>query len=352
MHFQAKPQTRFTAPVCLVFAMTLGAVALGIAHGADSRRLVQVGERLFFDKRLSADGTVSCASCHKPELAFSDGLSVSVGIGGKKGTRNAPSLLQTAGQTSFFWDGRQPTLERQVLEPFFNEREHGLRDTASLISIVAGDPALVSEFKAIYPQGVSQEAISSALAAYVRSLAPAPSRFDRYWKGREQAALNGAERQGLDLFRGAAQCATCHSIREGDAPLTDNKFHSLSVGLVGLAPTLAKAATKAMNLDAEQRYRLITSDAQIGALGRFNVTRNPADIGKYRTPSLHNVAVTAPYMHDGSVATLEEAVELELYYRSTQQGRLVILTPREKADLLAFLKTLTSEPREKKQGTQ
>jgi cytochrome c peroxidase len=310
-----------------------------------------LGERLFFDKRLSADGSVSCATCHAPDRAFSDGKPVSVGVGGLKGTRNAPSLLRVADHSSFFWDGRQSALESQVLEPIYNEREHGLKDSVALVAALEQALSYVDDFRSIYPDGISERSVASALASYVRSLSLSlsPSRFDRFQAG-QVTALTGAERQGLEIFRGAAHCSSCHAIDGANASLTDNKFHSLSVGMGALAPTLAKSTSRAASLTQEQRYRLIASDAQISALGRFNVSGNPADIGKYRTPSLRNVAVTAPYMHDGSVATLEEAVELELYYRSAQQERLVILTPRERADLLAFLRTLTSESLQKKQG--
>lgn len=314
--------------------------------------IAQLGERLFFDKRLSADGAVSCATCHQAHKAFADGAATSIGTAGRKGTRNAPSLLGAGQQTSFFWDGRRARLEDQVLDPFTDPAEHGLRGTAELQRIVSSDPGYKGAFDQAFPsQGVAPDSIARAIAAYIRTLSVGGSRFDRHWLGMDPNALSRAEARGLALFLGAAQCASCHSLSEPTATLTDGQFHSLAVGMEKLGPDLAPTAARALALTVEERRRVLSTDKAIAALGRFNVTGNPADIGKYRTPSLWNVALTAPYMHDGSVTSLEEAVDLELYYRSAQQGRPIVLIAQEKADLVAFLRALTSDSLESKQGT-
>jgi cytochrome c peroxidase len=175
------------------------------------------------------------------------------------------------------------------------------------------------------------------------------SPFDRYLFKGEKTALSPAAAGGLKLFRNDVHCTACHSIGTEHAIFTDDKFHSLDIGVRRLGPDLARFTLGLVN--AKERGasidQAVLTDGEIAALGRFAVTLNPADIAKFRTPSLRNVAQTAPYMHDDSVATLEEAVELESYYRSTQANRPLILTPLEKADLVEFLKSLTSPPFER-----
>jgi cytochrome c peroxidase len=318
-----------------------------------SSTLVSLGEALFFDSRLSADGTVSCATCHRPDTAFADGKAVSVGIRGQAGTRNAPSLFNVRDQVTFFWDGRAATLEQQVIEPFTNQREHGFPGLAALVDQVRLDQALATRFKEQFGgTPIDGGQIAIAVAAFVRSLEPKPSTFDRYWTSKDRTVLPDAARRGLDLFTGRAQCSTCHVLAAERPRFTDDRFHSLGIGHERLAESLSRSTRVAMASIPSEIGALLSADAQVAALGRFNVTRKPADIGKYRTPSLRNVAVTAPYMHDGSVSTLEEAVDLEIYYRSGQIGRPIILTPQERRDLVAFLHSLTSDSFKNSTATQ
>lgn len=352
-HTAGMPRALFCAyALALLLALASPAPRALASVARVDASLAKLGERLFFDKRLSADGTVSCASCHQPDKAFADGAATAAGSGGRKGTRNTPTLLDAAEQGSFLWDGRRTSLEDQVLDPFFDPAEHGLADAGALGRLVSSDAGYQSEFDRLFPsQGIARATIARSIAAYVRTLSAGPSRFDRHWTGGDPAALTRAEARGFEIFRGTAQCASCHTIAEKGATFSDGKFHSLAVGLEKLGPNLSQTVARAIAATPAERSRLLTRDAAIAALGRFNVTGDPADIGKYRTPTLRNVALTAPYMHDGSVATLEEAVELELYYRSVQQGRPIVLTAPEKADLVAFLRSLTSESLESKQGT-
>lgn len=310
---------------------------------------IALGKKLFFDPRLSGDGSVSCASCHQPERAFSDGLAVAKGIGQRLGTRNTPSLLNVAFNQSQFWDGRRPDLESQAIDPLFNPREHGLRDAQAMLAILRREPGYASAFRDAFPASadpIAIERVAQALAGFERTLLAGNSPFDRYFFKGEKAALSPAAARGLALFRNDAQCVTCHVIGAAHALFTDDKFHSLGMGLRRLGPDLARITLRLVG--ARERGasvdQTVLTDEEIAALGRFAVTLEPADIGKFRTPSLRNVAQTAPYMHDGSVATLEEAVDLELYYRSTQADRPLILTPLEKGDLVEFLKSLTSAP--------
>ncbi|MDB5932964.1 MAG: hypothetical protein JWQ01_308 [Massilia sp.] len=316
---------------------------------ASSPARIALGKKLFFDARLSGDGSVSCASCHQPERAFSDGLAVAKGIGQRLGTRNTPSLLNVAFNRSQFWDGRRPDLESQAIDPLVNPREHGLRDPQALLAILRGEPDYAAAFGSAFParaDPIDIERVAQALAGFERTLLAGNSPFDRYFFKGEKAALSPAAARGLALFRQEAHCASCHVIDTAHAMFTDDKFHSLGMGLRRLGPDLARITLRLVNAKESGASvdQTVLTDDEIAALGRFAVTLDPADIAKFRTPSLRNVAQTAPYMHDGSVATLEEAVELELYYRSTQADRPLILTPLEKADLVEFLKSLTSPP--------
>lgn len=303
--------------------------------------IVFLGRRLFFDKRLSANGEVSCATCHQPEHAFTDSRPVAIGLAGRNGTRNTPSVLNAALHTTQFWDGRRTTLEEQAGDPFINPVEHGLENHDALLAIVRRDDVYVRGFGLAADQ-IEINHVASALAAFVRSLATGDSAFDRYAYGNDVSVLSPAAGRGMALFRGRAQCAHCHTIGERHAAFTDNRFHSIGVGMGRIAPKLATLATRVAGASNHEIHKLITTDPDVAALGRFVVSRDPADIGKFRTPTLRNAALTAPYMHDGSIATLEQAIDHELYYRGQSVGRPIILTPAEKSDLLAFLRSLTS----------
>lgn len=308
---------------------------------------VALGKRLFFDSALSADGRVSCASCHQPEHAFSDGRKVARGAHGKQGTRNAPSLLNVAYNTSQFWDGRRQSLERQALDPLMNPLEHGLRAEEDLLGLIRKDELYPSQFAAAFPKdsiALTPEHVAQAIASYERTLIAGDSAFDEFLYGDNPAALSSAAQRGYQLFRGAGRCADCHSIGPREALFTDNSYHSSNVALARISRNLASLT----QLVVERRKQTdvtvdetVLTNLDIAELGRFVLTLDPADIAKFKTPSLRNVAVTAPYMHDGSVPTLRGAVERELYDRSAP-GRPLILTPQEKDDLVAFLKALTS----------
>jgi cytochrome c peroxidase len=319
------------------------------ADNPSSPQKIALGARLFFDKGLSADGSVSCASCHRPERVFSDGLAQSVGIGRKVGTRNAPSLVNAGFQHSQFWDGRRSSLEAQAADPLVNPSEHGLPDHEAALRYVRQDPGYKNSFLSSFgvaPAEIRMWHVSAALAAFERTLIAGNSPFDRYFFTREGAALSASAVRGLALFQGRAQCASCHLIEPAHALFTDDLFHSLSVGMKSIDRRLA-ALTTELARQQEQGGSpdpMIMSDRDIAQLGRFAVTLDPADIGKFRTPSLRNVALTAPYMHDGSIDTLEDAVEYEIYYRGAARGYPLILTPEEKRDLAAFLESLTSAP--------
>jgi cytochrome c peroxidase len=305
---------------------------------------IELGRRLFHDARLSRDGTVSCASCHDPGQAFTDGRVVATGVGGARGTRNAPSLFNVAYQQSLFWDGRRSTLEAQAADPFFNPRELGLTDSAELVSKLTADGRYREAFQRAFGDtgaAPTLAQVTQALAAYERTLLAADSPFDRYYYLQQKDAIPEAARRGLRVFQGPAHCNQCHTISTEGALFTDGRFHG-GVGLKGIAPQLAHLTRKAAALSTTDVSELVTGDAELAALGRFLVTKDPQDIGKYKTPSLRNVALTGPYMHDGSLTTLRETVEYEIYYRSIELGRPFVVTPSEREDLVTFLEALTS----------
>lgn len=326
----------------------LPALSIPVANPLTPAKIA-LGEKLFFDARLSRDGATSCASCHRPELAFSDGKAVARGANGQTGLRNTPSLLNTALQSSLLWDGRRTSLESQALEPLVNIREHGLPDTQAILRLLREDKAYPAAFLRAFPASATIETIqvAQALASYQRTLLAGNSAFDRYYYQHEQQALPQAALRGLALFQGRAGCASCHTIGEQSALFSDQAFHSLGNQLQGrklAALSLSWRRSKALGISYDQAT---LSEPEIAELGRFLATDEPRDLGAFRTPSLRNVARTAPYMHDGSVATLEGAIELEMYYRSSRPGQPpLVLTEQEKADLVSFLQALNSPPQE------
>jgi len=320
------------------------------ARIAPNHAIVALGKRLFSDRRLSEDGKISCAECHIPESGFTDGRARSVGHAGAIGTRNAPSLLNVVYASSLFWDGRASDLESQALAPLTNPVEHALRTEDEILDKVRADTIYTREFERIFnlrSRQLDVHQVAAALAAYERTLLAGGSPFDRYQYAGDQNALTPAALRGLALFRGRAQCDTCHTIESSSALFTDMQFHMTPLGLPAqVNESLGKLTVEVVNAVRENRRRdmemLLATDSQLAALGRFAVTLDPQDIGKFKTPSLRNVALTAPYMHDGSVPTLDEAVEVELYGRTLAQTIPITLTVTERHDLVEFLRGLTS----------
>jgi cytochrome c peroxidase len=307
--------------------------------------MVALGNALFVDKQLSRDGSISCASCHDAQQAFTDGKSVPQGVGGRSGTRHAPSLFNVGYAKILTSDGRRTTLESQVADPFTNPQEHGLANQEDLLARVVSRNEYRALLGAAFPNRASvwrPQHLFDALAAYLRVLRAGDSSFDQYYYGQDPTALDASAIRGLKVFRGSAGCSQCHRVGRDDALFTDDEFHGGGVGVHDIAARLHELTKKALALTQEEISERVTSDRELAALGRFLVTHNPQDIGKYKTPSLRNVALTGPYMHDGSIATLKDAIEYEIYYRGIELGRPLLVTPSERSDLLAFLLALTS----------
>jgi len=298
-----------------LFAMFIGAnvVVLQPPLGLDiympvpetnplTREKVALGRKLFFDKRLSRDGTLSCASCHNPQLDFSDGRPVARGINGAEGPRNAPALINRGYGRSFFWDGRASSLEQQALQPITNPIELGL-----------------TEAELERRTGMKASDVTGALASYVRTIRSGDSRFDRYAAGRTNA-LTPLEKTGLQIFRGKGGCTSCHV----GPNFSDEQFHNTGVA-----------------------WR----DGRLTDQGRFPVSANDRDHGAFKTPTLREVARTAPYMHDGSLSTLEDVIDFYSDGGRPNPNLDPDIRPRnftaeEKSALVAFLRSLTGRVRE------
>jgi cytochrome c peroxidase len=320
---------------------------------------IALGDKLFHDKRFSTTGEVSCATCHDDAKALTDSpRKTSEGINKLTGTRNAPTVLNAAYFKTQFWDGRSPSLEDQALHPFVNPVEMGLADHQPILDLVRTDPEYVTAFKTVFGKTgdeVTMTEVTKAIAAFERTQVFADSAFDRYLYGGEETALTDQQKRGLDLFRNQGRCVSCHVIEQTQALFTDNRFHNVGVGInniQGDVPELAGEFLKA-KLTLTEVDKKVLSDPRTSDLGRFTVTREFDDLGSIKTPTLRNVAATAPYMHDGSLATLRDVM---VHYNNggvTKEGdpvndflsggiRPLNLTDEQIDDLVAFMEALTS----------
>lgn len=311
-----------------------------------------LGEVLFFDRRLSANGTLSCAMCHLPEQGFTaNDLRTSVGMEGVSLRRNAPTLLNVAFQRTLFHDGRAASLEAQALMPLLHADEMANASVAALVARVAtlrGYGRLFAQaFGDPRPTGPR---IASALAAYERTLVVADSPFDRWHYGGDASALSAQARRGFELFIGQG-CSRCHLIGERDALFTDHGFHNVGVGW--RSERQRQQAVRVQLVPGLQAQLSPDEVSRVGVpdqadLGRFEVTHAATDLRAIRTPTLRNVAITAPYMHDGSFDTLEQVIDHYASGGSPQdpaQDPLIqplMLSPDERRALVAFLQALTS----------
>ncbi len=320
---------------------------------------IALGEKLFLDKRFSSTGEVSCSTCHDPEKAFTDGpLKVSEGINKLTGTRNAPTVLNAGFFASQFWDGRSPDLEDQALHPFINPVEMGLKDHQPILEIVRTDPDYRAAFKQVFGtsgEETTMKQVTQAIAAFERTKLAGDSAFDRYFYGGDAFALTEKQKRGFDLFVNQGRCVSCHLVEQTQALFTDNRFHNVGVGInsiQGDVPELAGEFLKTKLTLAEVDQRIL-SDKRTSELGRFAINKGFDDLGSFKTPTLRNVAVTAPFFHDGSAATLRDAV---VHYNNggvTTKGdpvndflsggiRPLDLSEDQIDDLVAFMESLTS----------
>ncbi len=311
-----------TPPITQVNVQLLGPQRLGplppvIAppNNPPSSAKIRLGKMLYFDPRLSADNSVSCATCHDPAMGWSDAGPTSKGIKGQMGGRRAPPVSNAAYSPLQFWDGRAPSLEEQAKGPIQNPIEMGNTHEA-MIRTVADIPGYVEEFKRVFGEGpMTVQQVADAIAAFERTVVTTDSRFDRYVRG-DHDALSKPEKQGLEIFNGKGHCTACH----WGPYFSDGRFHNL-----GVPP----------------------KDPKNPDVGRYAVTKNPKDKGAFKTPTVRDAARRAPYLHDGSEKTLESLIE---FYnkgggKDPNLDPLMVpleLTKQEIKALVAFIQALDS----------
>lgn len=277
---------------------------------------VELGRLLFFDKRMSKNDTIACASCHLPAKGFTDGMPVSTGIHKLKGGRSAPASINRVFSKAQFWDGRADTLEDQSIGPFVSPVEHGFANHDELVAKIKKIAGYRRLFHEVFGHEVGAGDVGKAIASFQRTILSGNSAVDKFDLGGDDKALSESAKRGLDLFRGKARCTRCHS----GFNFTDEKFHNLGIGW----------------------------DTNTVDLGRYMVTNNADDIGAFKTPTLREIARTAPYMHDGRFKTLEEVVKFynQGGVKNPHQDNTIIpleLTDQEQQDVVALLKSLNGE---------
>jgi cytochrome c peroxidase len=281
-----------------------------------TKEKIELGRMLFFDKRLSQDNTIACANCHLAKFAFTDGKPVSTGIRGQKGGRSAPASFNRVFSSAQFWDGRAATLEDQSVGPFTNPIEHGFANYDLMRAKMMKIAGYRKLFMQVFGEDITIGNVGKAIASFQRTVLSGNSPADRFDQGQEAGAISAEAQHGLLLFREKARCTKCHS----GFNFTDEKFHNLGIGW---------------------------DDNKVD-LGRYMVTKNPEDIGAFKTPTLREIARSAPYTHAGRFKTLEEVVNFynQGGVKNPHQDPLIIpleLTDQEKGDLVQFLHTLNGE---------
>jgi cytochrome c peroxidase len=312
---------------------------------------IALGEKLFFDGRLSADRTVACASCHDPRLAFTDGRPVSVGIGSRVGQRNAPTVLNALYNKFQFWDGRAATLEQQAALPIVNPVEMGQLTLDSAVAHVAGAPEYRDQFRRVFGREVNGVDLVRAIASYERSQVSFDSPFDHFIAG-DTNAIDASAKRGWKLFNTQGRCNKCHAFTDTTSrptTFTDDTFHNIGVmvvrhKVVALARQAEQLVKRGDTVAIDQAAIL----SPMSALGRFLVTRKDSDMASFKSPDLRNVMVTAPYFHDGSAATLWDVMD----HYNKGAGRRdpwldvdiqpLALHERDIDDLVALMASLTS----------
>jgi cytochrome c peroxidase len=313
---------------------------------------VELGRKLFYDLRLSLNDTVSCAMCHIPEQGFtSNELSTAVGIEGRTVRRNSPTIYNVAYLDRLFHDGRETRLEHQVWGPLLARNEMANPSIGAVLEKVRGLDDYDARFEAAFPgRGLAMETLGRALASYQRTLVSGDSPFDRWHYGGDETALGADARRGFEIFVGKGSCSGCHTLGAEYALFTDNGFHNTGIGFArAMLPEPAKTEVQVgpgLTLSVDTSLLAPISETPPSDLGRYEVTEDPADRWRYRTPTLRNVALSAPYMHDGSLRTLRDVV---VFYAKGGAPNPVLdprirpldLSESEIDDLVAFLEALT-----------
>jgi cytochrome c peroxidase len=312
---------------------------------------IALGEKLFFDGRLSADGTVACATCHDPARAFTDGRPASIGIQGRKGERNAPTILNALYNKTQFWDGRSQTLEDQAELVIVNPVEMGQPNLEAAVSSIAGIDEYQQAFQRVFGHKPNGPDLLRAIASYERTLVSFDSPFDHFIAG-DKNAINDSAKRGWELFNTPALCNKCHALSEKKRDVTnfmDNDFHNIGIGIIRHnVVALARQAEQLIDSGDKAAIDRAAIQTDMSALGRFLITKKETDTASFKTPNLRNVLVTGPYFHDGSQETLWDVVD---HYNKgdglknpwlDEDIQPLALTEPDIDDLVAFLASLTS----------
>ena len=312
---------------------------------------IALGQKLFFDGRLSADGTVACATCHDPTRAFTDGRPTSIGIHGRAGQRNAPTTLNALYNKTQFWDGRAKTLEEQAAFPIVNPIEMGQPSLDAAVATIAGIEEFQQAFRRVFRRPPNGADLVRAIASYERAQVLFDSPFDHFIAG-DIKAIDDAAKRGWELFNTKALCNKCHALTETKRDVTnfmDNDFHNIGIGIIRHnVVALARQAERLLDSGDKAAIDRAAIQTDMSALGRFLVTKKEADTASFKTPNLRNVLVTGPYFHDGSQETLWDVMD---HYNKgdglknpwlDEDIQPLALTERDIDDLVAFLAALTS----------
>jgi cytochrome c peroxidase len=319
------------------------------ADNPQSAAKVALGKELFFDTRLSVDNTVACANCHDPEKGFTDQLPTSMGVHAKFGKRNAPTVLNALFNIEQFWDGRAPTLEEQAKQPILNPIEMGMPNEQAVVTKVRALAEYQPLFKQAFGQPPTYQNIVDAIAVYERTQISFDSPFDRFMAG-DRKALTAQQQRGWAIFNGQGRCMSCHGWNPTRPLFTDDRFHN--IGVSAHEASFVPHARDALGLIAKggggaRQLDELAISTDLSELGRFLVTKQPHDIGAFRTMGLRDLYLTEPYFHDGSQATIWDT--LDHYNKGGVQnpfldGGIVPLglSEQQEDDLAAFLLALTS----------
>jgi cytochrome c peroxidase len=320
---------------------------------------ISLGQRLFFDRRLSADGTVSCSTCHDPALAFTDRKPTSVGIQGRVGQRNAPTILNALYNKMQFWDGRVNTLEEQAALPIVNSVEMGQLSVEAAVAQIVTVEDYKQAFQRVFGRPPNGPDLLRAIASYERTQLSFDSPFDHFVAG-DKNAISESAKHGWELFNTQARCNKCHALTDTQRDVTvftDNDFHNIGIGIIRHnVVALARQAEQLIKSGDTSAIDRAAIQTDMSALGRFLITKKEKDTASFKTPDIRNVLVTGPYFHDGSQETLWDVID---HYNKgdglhnpylDEDIQPLALTESEIDDLVAIMASLTSAIY-KEQGT-
>jgi cytochrome c peroxidase len=341
---QPKPLQQLGVPV----ELTREAIP---ADNPQTPEKISLGQRLFFERRLSVDGTVSCSTCHDPQLAFTDRKPLSVGIKGRVGQRNAPTILNALYNKTQFWDGRVNTLEEQAANPIVNAFEMGHPNLDAAVAQIASVEEYQQAFQRVFGRAPNGLDLLRAIASYERTQLSFDSPFDRFIAG-DNNAIDASAKRGWELFNTQARCNKCHALTDSQRDVTvftDNDFHNIGIGIIRHnVVALARQAEQLIKSGDTAGIDRAAIQTDMSALGRFLITKKEKDTASFKTPDIRNVLVTGPYFHDGSQATLWDVIDHYNKGDGLQNPYLdediqpLALTDTDIDDLVAFMASLTS----------